>query len=134
MHINNIASARADSQYDSDESVMITRRNKAKTGVFCSNKSPRRAHDRHHGVHIYYVLCKKAGMPERKYALHIANYCTGVRTKRSIKDSMGGHIGSRNNAVQQYNKSENKWKKDLKYIKKKNKMLYSIAKKSISRR
>ena len=43
-------------------------------------------------------------------------------------------MGSRNNYVQQYNKSENKWNKDLKYLKNQNKMLYIIAKKSGSHR
>ena len=38
-------------------------------------------------------------MPERKYESHSAKDCTGVRTKRSIKDGMGGPIGSRNNAM-----------------------------------
>ena len=66
-------------------------------------------------------------MPERKYASHSANYCTGVRTKRSIKYGMGGPIGSRTHAGQQHKNSENKWKKQLKAPKKQNKMLYSIG-------
>ena len=57
-----------------------------------------------------------------------------MRTKCPIKDGLGGPTGSRTNALQQYNKSENKPKKDMKYPKKQNKMLYSIAKKSGSRR
>ena len=57
-----------------------------------------------------------------------------MRTKRSTKDGMGGLIGSRNHAVQHHKKSENKWKKELKYLNKQNKMLYSIAKKSYLRR
>ena len=65
---------------------------------------------------------------------HSTKYCTGVRTKRSIKYGMGGPIGSRTHAVQQHNKSENKWKKDLKALKKQNKMINNIAKKSGSRR
>ena len=43
-------------------------------------------------------------------------------------------MGSRTDTVKQYKKSENKWKKDLEGFKKQNKMLYSIAKKSGSRR
>ena len=43
-------------------------------------------------------------------------------------------MGSRDDNVKQHKKSENKWKKGLKYLKKQNKMLYSIAKKSSSRR
>ena len=37
---------------------------------------------------------------------------------------MGGPIGGRNNSVQQHKKSEKKWEKDLKAIKKQNKILY----------
>ena len=50
-------------------------------------------------------------MPERKYFLHSAKYFTDVRTKRPVKDGMGGTIGSRTNSVQQYKKFDNKWKK-----------------------
>ena len=57
-----------------------------------------------------------------------------MRTKCSIKDGMGGPIGSRNHAVQQHKKSGNKWSEDLKSLKNQNKMIYSIANKSVSRR
>ena len=40
----------------------------------------------------------------------------------------------RTNYVQQYKKSENKWKKELKALKKQNKILYSISNKYGSRR
>ena len=69
-------------------------------------------------------------MSECKYALNSAEDCTGVRNKRSIKDGMGGPIGSRTHDVQQHKKSEKIWKKELKDLKKKNKMLYTIANKS----
>ena len=106
MNIKNIASARSASQSDSDKSAMISRRKKAKTGGLRSNNSPRKAHDRHHGVHCYCVLCKKAGMPECKYTLHSSEDCTSVRTKRPIKYGMTGPMGSRTNDVQHSKKSE----------------------------
>ena len=134
MHINKMASTRSAYKYDSDYSASIPRRRKAKTGVLRSNKIPRRSHDRHHGVHCYCVLCKKSVMPERKYPTHSSKDCTGVRTKRPIKDGMGGTILNRINALQQYKKSENKWKTELKALKKQHKMIYIIAKKSGSRR
>ena len=87
----------------------------------------------HHGARRYYVLCKKAGMPERNYSSHSSEDCTCVRTKRSIKDGMGGPIGSRTHAVKHHKKFE-KWNKELKYLKKQNTILYSIAKKSGPRR
>ena len=130
VQIKNIASARAASLYDSEESVRIPRRNKAKTGVLCSNKYPKRAHARYHGVNRYCVLCKKEGTNEQKYTSHSAEDCTGVRTKLPIKYGIGVPMGNRTNDVQQYKKSENKRKKYLKALNKQNKMLYSIAKKS----
>ena len=133
MHINNFSSARADSFSDSDKSVMITRRKKAKTDVFRSNKSPKRLHNKHHGIQRYCLIWNKAGMPERKYTSHSAEYFIGARIKRLIKDVMVGTMVSRNNDVQQYKKSKNKWKKELKDLKKQNKMLYSISNKSDSR-
>ena len=51
-------------------------------------------------------------------------------TNRTIKDVMGGYVGSRTDTVNQYKKSENKWKKYLKSLKKQNDMIYSIANKS----
>ena len=50
VHIKNIDSARSASQSEHDKSVRITRRKKAKTDILRSKKSPRREHDRHHGV------------------------------------------------------------------------------------
>ena len=47
---------------------------------------------------------------------------------------MGGPIGSSNHVVKQHKKSENKWKKELKALKKQNKMIYSISKNSVSHR
>ena len=132
-HIKKIASARAANLSDSDKSVRVLHRKKAKTGVSNTHKSPRRAHDMHHVTHCYCVLFNKSGIPERKYMSHNTEDCTGVRTKCSIKYGMGGPIGSRNNAVQQHKKYEKKWKKDLKALKKQNKILYSITKKSGSR-
>ena len=62
-------------------------------------------------------------MPKHKYMSHSTEDFTDVCTKRSIKDGMGGPIGSRTHAVQQYENSENKWKKYLKSLNKQNKIL-----------
>ena len=65
---------------------------------------------------------------------HSTEDWAGMCTNHHIKDGMGGPDGSRNHAVQQHKKSVNKWKKDIKALKKQNKIIYSIAKKSGSRR
>ena len=106
MQINKIDSSRDASIYENDNSVIIPRNNKAKTGVLHSNKSPKRAHSRHRGIHRYYLLCKKAGIPGLKYTLHSARDCTWVRTKRSIKYGLVEPMGSRTDDVKQYRKSE----------------------------
>ena len=102
-HIKKIASARAESLSDSDKSVIIP---SSKTGVLSSNKSPRRENDRHYGAQRHCVLLNKAGIPECKYESHGSDDYTGVRNKRSIKDVIGGPIGSRTHAVQHHKKSE----------------------------
>ena len=136
MQIEKIASdsAASLSLSDSDEYVRIPRKKKAKTGVLRSNKSPKRAHSSHHGIQRYCVLCKKLGIPARKYMSHSSKDFSGVRTKQSINDGLVGTMVNRTDAVKQYQKSENKWKKDMKYLRKQNNMIYSIANKYGSRR
>ena len=129
MQIKNIASAREASISDSNDSVSNMRKKKSKTGVLRSTKSPKKAHS-HHGIQSYCVLFKKSGIPERKYTSHSAKDFTGVRTNWTIKYGMGGPVVSRTDSVKHYKKSEKKRKKELKAIKKHNKMLYSISKKS----
>ena len=74
-------------------------------------------------------------MPEKNYMSHSAEECFGKRTnQQTIKDGLGVHIGGRYETVKQYTDPESKWNKGLKYLKKQNKMLYSITKKSVSRR
>ena len=74
-------------------------------------------------------------MPDRKYMLISAKDCFGKRTnQKTVKDGLGGPMGSRAEAVKQYKKSESKWKKELKALKKQNNMLFRISKKSGSLR
>ena len=95
----------------------IPKKKKARTGFLRSSKYPKKAH-RHYGIQRYCVICKKAGMSERKYTSHIAKDCIFVHTNRSIKYRMGEPVGSRAYALKQYKKSENKRKKELKALKK----------------
>ena len=61
----------------------------------------------------------------------ISKNCFGRRSgQQSIKDKLGGALGNRGDAVKQYKKSEQKCRKELKGLKKQNKMLYRISKKS----
>ena len=66
---------------------------------------------------------------------HNSEYCFGKRSnKKSIKDRLGVPMGISSEAVKHYKNSEHKWNKDLKSLKKKDKIRYSIATKSVSRR
>ena len=65
--------------------------------------------------------------------LHSSENCFGDSSnQQSIKDGLGGALGNRADSVNQYKNSEHKRKKDLKDLKKKNEILYSIDKKSVS--
>ena len=66
--------------------------------------------------------------------LHRVEDCTGMHTNLNIKDGIGGSVGSRSDTMKQYKRSENKLKKYLEALKKRNKILYSIANKYVSRR
>ena len=105
MHINKISSAGAASLYDSNNYVRIPKKKKAKTGVLRSNKPPKKTH-RHHGIQFYCVICKKAGMTDINYTSHSSKDCTGVRTNQYIKDGIRVPVGSRDNALIHYKKSE----------------------------
>ena len=51
--------------------------------------------------------------------LHSAEVLFGKRTNQEIiKDVMGGPMGSRYESLKQYKKSEHKWKKELRALKK----------------
>ena len=106
---------------------------KASTGILRSNKLQKKLH-KHHVIQSHCMLCKKAGMPERNYIPNIAKDCTGVSANPTIKDGIGGSVGSRADTMKQYKRSENKLKKYLEALKKRNKILYSIANKYVSRR
>ena len=61
---------------------------------------------------------------------HSAEDCFGkLSDKNSVRDILGGTMVSKSEAVNHYKRSEIKWNKELKYIKNKNKILYSIVNK-----
>ena len=53
--------------------------------------------------------------------------------QKSIKDGLGVPLGSRSDDVKHYMNSENKWKKEVKDLKKQNKIIYIFSKKFCSR-
>ena len=83
---------------------------------------------KHHEAQSYCVLCKKTGMPERKYILHSSKNCFGKRYDQHSKywkepkliELMLPRI------IRYLNTNG---KKELKSLKKLNKLLYRISKK-----
>ena len=70
-------------------------------------------------------------MPEQKYMSHSSENCFGKHSgQHSIRDVLVGALGNRYTAVKQYKKYKNKWKREMKALKKQNKMIYIITKKS----
>ena len=64
---------------------------------------------------------------------NIADICFGnIPDQESLNMGPGGNMGNRDAAVKQFNKSKNKWKRDMKSLKNQNKMLYIIAKHTVS--
>ena len=131
--INNIDSNIAASLSDSNDSSRIQRKKKSRTDILRTNKGPKKKAHKHNGTQCYCVLYKKSGMPEQKYMSRCEEDCTGIGTNQNIKGRMGESVGSRDNTVKQFKNSENKWKKQMKPLKKQNNMLYRITKNSGSR-
>ena len=124
--IKKIATLRSASHFNSNKSIRVPRKKKARTGVFHKQqgKTPK-----HHGVPRYCILHKKSVITERKYMLHRYDDCFfNCYDHKYSKEGMSISIGNRTNAVKQYKKSENKRKKELKVLKNQNKMVYSIVK------
>ena len=76
------------------------------------------------------MLCKKAGISERKWKSHSSNICFGKRSyQQSIKDRLGGPIGNIVDAAKHSRKTEKKWERDLEFLRKQRNMLFSMKKK-----
>ena len=132
--IKKIGYARAYSLSNSNGSFRIPRKNKARTGFLQLNKRLHNKAHNHHGNQILCVIYKKSGMPERNYMLHSAEECfVNCTNQKNIKDVLGEPMGIRDEGVKQYKKSESKWKKYLKALKKQKKIISSISNNSGSR-
>ena len=70
-------------------------------------------------------------MPDQNYMSHRSeNWFLKRSYQQSIREVLGVDLCNSNDAVKHYKKSELKWKKELKSLKNKNKILFSIAKNS----
>ena len=106
-HINKIASAIVDSLSDSDRSVSIMRKKKARlgAGVLCSNRGTKSKEPKNPGIQCHCMIYRKAGIPEREYMSQSDEDCFGkCSDQKPIKDGLGSPMGSRAEAVKQWNK------------------------------
>ena len=71
--IKKLATSKAASLSDSDALVRIPRKKKARNGVHFKQQGKKTP--KQHSAHRYCVLCKKAGMPEKKYISHNSEHC-----------------------------------------------------------
>ena len=61
------ATSKAASHSESDESIRVLHKKRVRTGVIPNRKQQGKNTPKHHGIHHYCVLYKKAGMTERRY-------------------------------------------------------------------
>ena len=106
------ASKLAPTNSDRDTSARVLRKKKARAGALLACKQQGEKPPNHSGAQCYCVLGKKAGMPELKRKPHRSKNCFGKRPDQaSAREGLGGNLGNRAAAVNQYHKSENKWKR-----------------------
>ena len=116
--------------YDSDNSIRVQRKKNEGHGVLTSQTQHGKNTPKHHGAQRYYMMCKKSGMPERKWKSHSSENFFSKRSDRaSIKDGLVGALGNWADAVKHYRKPEKKCKRELKALNKQNNMIYRMAKK-----
>ena len=89
---------------------------------------------KHKGYQRYCMLYNEAGIPKHKYKLHSSETFFGWRSdQESIKEGLWGSLCNRATDVKHYQKYEKERKRDLKYLRKQNNILFSMSKRSGSR-
>ena len=105
--------------FDRDTSARFPRKNKVRTGVIMSHKQQGKNNPKHKSSQGYLMLCKKDVITEHNYKLHSSKNSLGKSSgKESVKEGLLGSLDNRSVAVKKYHDSENKWKSELKALKK----------------
>ena len=95
---------------------------KSSNGVLKYNKKQGKKTPNHKGSQRYCVLCKESGMSYHKNKLNSPEILFGnIPNQEYIKEILGGILVNSNDTVKHLQKSENKGKRELKYLKEKNK-------------
>ena len=101
--IKSIENLRAKSNYDSDESIRVPCKKRARTGVIHNCKQQGGNTTKHQGAQRYFVLFKKSGMSEQIYMLHSCEDCFGKSSENnSIKYGLVGDLNNSVYAAKQY--------------------------------
>ena len=92
-YIKRLSTSKAEPvNYVSDDSTRVPRNKKASTGVLPDRKQHGKNTPKRHSAQRYCVLCKKAGITERKRKSHSSENCFGKRSyQQSIKEVLGGY-------------------------------------------
>ena len=86
-----------------------------RTDVIPSRKQHGENIPKHNDAQGYCVLCKKLGMPEKKWKSHIYENLFGkIHHQQYIKDILVGTLYNIANAFNLYQKYEKKWKREMK--------------------
>ena len=103
-HIKILATSKSDTvNYDSDKYIRVTCNKKASTGVLPSRKHHGKNTPKHNRAQYNCVLCKKAGIPKQKWKyISSENSFRKRYNKHSVKYGLGGPLGNRADAVNNY--------------------------------
>ena len=94
--------------------IKVTYKKKGKTGALQAYKQHDKKTSKHHGGQNQCVLCQKLVMYECKWILHSSKNCFGKRSDQaSANDGLGGDLDNRADSINNYQKNENKWKREL---------------------
>ena len=115
-HIKRLAASKAAPiNSDSDNYTRVPRKKKVRTGILPSHKQHGKNTPNNHGAQRYCVLCKNAGMPERKWKSHSSENCFGKNSVQAyVRVTLRGALGNRDGYIKYYQKTENKWRREMK--------------------
>ena len=89
-----------------DALVKAPHTRKARTGVLLAHKQQGKKTPKYHSAQSYYLLFKKARIPEHKCKLYSSQNCFGKSYDQAfIKDDFGGDLGNRAKSVKNYQKN-----------------------------
>ena len=128
---NRAASKAVPANYGRYASKRVTHKNKERTGVLPDRKYHVNKTPNNSGFHSECALCKKEGINERKWKMHTSINCFGNSSNQgSFNEGLVEKLGNRADDINQYQKSENNYRREMKALNKQNKIHFSMSKHS----